>query len=629
MAVRKLQFKSGVNRETTRYAAEGQWYETDKVRFRRGLPQKIGGWEQISSNTYLGVARSLFNWATLSGQNLVAAGTNLKYYIERGGAYFDVTPIRATTAAGDVTFAAVNGDATLTVSDTAHGALQNDFVTYSGAVSLGGNITADVLNQEYQIATIINEDSYTIEAKDTSGNEVLANASDTGNGGASVVGAYQINTGNEIEVPFSGWGAGRWGSGTWGTGGTTLAPMRIWSQSNFGEDLFFAHRGGAPLYWDASSGVGTRGVYVSSLGGASDVPTTVNLAFVSDIFRFAFCFGANDIGTSTLDPMLIRWSDQEDVANWTPAATNQAGSLRLSDGTEIVDAIQARQEILVWSDAALYGLQYLGAPEVWGAQLLGSNITIAGPNAAVYSNNIAYWMGLNTFYYYDGTVKTLPCDVRSYIFDDFNQGQADQVVCGSNEQFDEIWWFYCSAGATQNDRYVVYNYVENVWYYGNLSRSAWLDADLRDFPIAATFGNKLVNHEKGVDDNETGTPTAFTANITSAQFDLDDGDRFMLINRMLPDMTFDGSTADSPAATMTLNPLENSGSGRYNPASVGGNSSATVTRTAVFPVEEFTGQVFTRVRGRQMSIKIESTELGVTWKLGAPRMDMRPDGRRG
>ena len=629
MAIKKLQFKAGVNRETTRYAAEGQWYETDKVRFRRGLPQKIGGWEQISSNTYLGVARSLFNWATLSGQNLVAAGTNLKYYIERGGAYFDVTPIRATTAAGDVTFAAVNGDATLTVSDTAHGALQNDFVTYSGAVSLGGNITADVLNQEYQIATIINEDSYTIEAKDTSGNEVLANASDTGNGGASVVGAYQINTGNEIEVPFSGWGAGRWGSGTWGTGGTTLAPMRIWSQSNFGEDLFFAHRGGVPLYWDASSGVGTRGVYVSSLGGASDVPTTVNLAFVSDIFRFAFCFGANDIGTSTLDPMLIRWSDQEDVTNWTPAATNQAGSLRLSDGTEIVDAIQARQEILVWSDAALYGLQYLGAPEVWGAQLLGSNITIASPNAAVYSNNIAYWMGLNTFYYYDGTVKTLPCDVRSYIFDDFNQGQADQVVCGSNEQFDEIWWFYCSAEATQNDRYVVYNYVENVWYYGNLSRSAWLDADLRDFPIAATFGNKLVNHEKGVDDNETGTPTAFTANITSAQFDLDDGDRFMLINRMLPDMTFDGSTADSPAATMTLNPLENSGSGRYNPASVGGNSSATVTRTAVFPVEEFTGQVFTRVRGRQMSIKIESTELGVTWKLGAPRMDMRPDGRRG
>lgn len=629
MAVRKLQFKPGVNRETTRYAAEGQWYETDKVRFRRGLPQKIGGWQRISANTYLGVARSLFNWATLSLQNLVSVGTNLKYYLERGGEYYDITPIRATTAAGDVTFAAVNGDATITVSDTAHGALQNDFVTFSGAVSLGGNITANVLNQEYQIATRIDDDSYTIEAKDTSGNTVTANASDTGNGGASVVGTYQINTGNEIEVPFTGWSAGTWGGGTWGVGGSTNAPMRIWSQTNFGEDLFFAYRGGVPYYWDASSGVTTRAVTVSSLGGASDVPTIVNLAFVSDIFRFAFCFGANDLGGSTLDPMLIRWSDQENVANWTPAATNQAGSLRLSEGTEIVDAIQARQEVLVWSDAALYGLQYLGAPEVWGAQLLGSNITIASPNATVYSNNIAYWMGTSKFYYYDGTVKTLPCDVRSYIFDDFNQEQAKQVICGSNEQFDEIWWFYCSAEATQNDRYVVYNYVENVWYYGTLSRSAWIDSDLRDYPIAATYSNNLVYQEYGVDCNELGSANPIVATITSTQFDLDDGDRFMLVNKMLPDMTFEGSTADSPAATMTLNPLENSGSGRYDPASVGGNSSATVTRTAVLPVEEFTGQVFTRVRGRQISIKIESTELGVTWKLGAPRIDMRPDGRRG
>ena len=623
MAVRKLQFKPGVNRETTRYAAEGQWYETDKVRFRRGLPQKIGGWQRISADTYLGVARSLHNWATLGDQNLVAVGTNLKYYLERGGAYFDITPIRATTAAGDVTFAAVNGSATLTVTDTAHGASQGDYVTFSGAVSLGGNITAGVLNAEYTVATVVDVDNYTITATAT------ANASDTGNGGASVVGAYQISVGNEVEVPFTGWGAGRWGSGTWGTGGATNAPMRIWSQSNFGEDLFFAHRGGVPLYWDASSGVETRGVYVSSLAGASDVPTIVNLAFVSDIFRFAFCFGANDFGSSVLDPMLLRWSDQEDISNWTPAATNQAGSLRLSDGTEIIDAIQARQEVLVWTDSALYGLQYLGAPEVWGAQLLGTNITIASPNSAVYSNNIAYWMGTNKFYYYDGTVKTLPCEVRSYVFDDFNQEQADQVICGSNEQFDEIWWFYCSAGATRNDRYVVYNYVENIWYYGNLARSAWIDSDLREFPIAATFNNNLVLQENGVDDNETGTPTAVTATITSTQFDLDDGDRFMLINKMLPDMTFTGSTAGSPAATMTLNPLENSGSGRYDPASVGGNSSATVTRTAVLPVEEFTGQVFTRVRGRQMSIKIESTELGVTWKLGAPRMDMRPDGRRG
>ena len=629
MPVKKLQFKAGVNRESTRYAAEGQWYEAEKVRFRRGLPQKIGGWEQLSASTFLGISRSLHNWATLGLQNLVSVGTHLKYYLEKGGAYYDITPIRETTSAGDVTFAAVNGDATITVSDTSNGAIQNDFVTFSGAASLGGNITAAVLNQEYQIATRVNANSYTIEAKDTSGSTVTANASDSGNGGGSTVGVYQINTGNEIEVPFTGWGAGTWSQSTWGNGGTTQAGMRLWSQSNFGEDLFFLHRNGALYYWDASGGIAARGVLVSSLGGAAQVPTVANIAFVSDIFRFAFCFGANAVGSSTLDPMLIRWSDQEDISDWNPTAINQSGSLSLSEGTEIIQAIQARQEILIWTDAALYGLQYLGAPEVWGATLLGSNITIASSNSAVYSNNIAYWMGKNKFYFYDGTVKTLPCEVRSYVFDDFNVEQYDQIVCGSNEEFDEIWWFYCSNGVTQNDRYVVYNYVENIWYYGNLARSAWLDSDLRVHPLAATFGNKLVSHEKGVDNNETGTPTAITASITSTQFDLDDGDRFMLVNRMLPDMTFDGSTAASPAATLTLNPLENSGSGRYNPASAGGNNSATVTRTATTPIEAYTGEVFIRVRGRQMSFKIESTDTGVTWKLGAPRMDMRPDGRRG
>lgn len=629
MPYKKVQFKAGVDRESTRYAAEGAWYETEKVRFRRGLPQKIGGWERLSANTYLGVARSLHNWATLSLQNLVSVGTNLKYYIERGGAYNDITPIRLTTAAGDVTFAAVNGDATLTVTDAAHGAVINDFVTFSAAASLGGNITAAVLNQEYQIATIVNGNSYTIEAKDTSGSTVLANGSDTGNGGSNTVGTYQINTGNEIEVPFTGWGAGTWGQSTWGNGGITLAGMRLWSQANFGEDLFFIHRNGALYYWDAGSGVTTRGVLVSSLGGAAQVPIVANIAFVSDIFRFAFCFGANAIGSSTLDPMLLRWSDQEDIADWNPTSVNQAGSLSLSEGTEIVQAVQARQEVLVWTDSAMYGLQYLGAPLVWGATLLGSNITIASPNAAVYSNNIAYWMGTSKFYYYDGTVKTLPCSVRSYVFDDFNSQQTEQIVCGSNEEFDEIWWFYCSSGVTRNDRYVVYNYVENIWYYGTLARSAWIDSDLRDFPIAAGFDGKLINQEKGVDNNETGTPAAITASITSSQFDLDDGDKFMLINKMLPDLTFEGSTAGSPSAVVTLLPLKDSGSGYYNPASVGGNNNAAVTRTAIAPIEAFTGMVDTRVRGRQMSFKLESTEVGVTWKLGVPRLQMRPDGRRG
>ena len=623
MPLQKIQLKPGVDRESTSYAAEGTWYETNKVRFRRGLPQKIGGWQRLSANTYLGTARSLWNWVTLGGKNLVALGTNVKYYIERGGEYYDVTPIRATTAAGDVTFSATSGSASITVSDTAHGAIAGDYVTFSGAVSLGGDITAGVLNQEYVIDSVVDDDSYIITATAT------ANASDTGNGGASVVGAYQINIGNEIEVPLTGWGAGGWGDGEWGIGDPTTSPMRIWSQANFGEDLFFTRRNGQLFYWDATNGESTRAVYVSSLGGASQVPTTVNIAFVSDIFRFAFAFGANPIGSSTLDPTLIRWSDQEDVANWNPDATNQAGSLRVSHGSEIIAVLQARQEILVLTDAAVYGLQYLGAPEVWGAQLLGDNVTVAGPNAMVYSNNIAYWMGTSKFYYYDGTVKTLPCSVRSYIFDDFNYQQIQQVVCGSNEQFDELWWFYCSAGSDTNDRYVVYNYVENVWYYGTLARSAWLDSDLREYPIAATYSNNLVFHEYGVDCNELGTTNPITATVTSTQFDIGDGDSAMFISRILPDITFTGSTADNPSVSMSLLPLTNAGSGYKSPMSEGGNSSITTTRTATVPIEQFTGQAYVRVRGRQMVFTVESTDLGVAWKLGAPRVDMRPDGRRG
>ena len=615
MPLQKLQLKPGVDRENTRYAAEGSWYETDKVRFRRGMPQKIGGWVRLSAATFLGVCRSMLNWSTLQRQNLVSVGTNLKYYIERGGAYFDVTPIRATATLTNP-FTTTSGSATVLVTDTAHGALQNDFVTFSGASAVGGL----TLNGEFQIS-FISEDTYNITS--------ATNASSSATGGGTVTATYQINTGSEIAVPFTGWSAGTWGSNTWGNSGTTLSPIRLWSQANFGEDLFFTYRGGSPFYWDASNELTTRAVYVSSLGGASDVPTIVNKAFVSDIFRFAFCFGANDLGAAALDPMLIRWSDQEDVANWTPAATNQAGSLRLSRGSEIITALQARQEILVWTDTAVYGLQYLGAPEVWGAQLLGDNITIASTNAAVYSGNIAYWMGTDKFYSYDGTVKTLPCSVRSYVFNDFNFSQYGQVVAGTNERFDEIWWFYCSAGVTQNDRYVVYNYLQDIWYYGTLSRSAWIDSDLRENPMAATYSNNLVNHEVGYDNQEGATASAITATITSSEFDLDNGDKFMFINRMLPDVTFEGSTVSAPAATMTLLPMQNSGSGYNSPLSEGGTNTSTVTRSATVPIEKFTGQVFVRVRGRQMAFTMESTEIGVAWKLGIPRLDMRPDGRRG
>ena len=615
MPLQKLKFNPGVDRENTRYAAEGGWYETDKVRFRRGMPQKIGGWVRLSAATFLGVCRSMLNWVTLQQQNLVSVGTNLKYYIERGGAYFDITPIRATATLTNP-FTTTLNSTTVLVTDNAHGALQNDFVTFSGASAVGGL----TLNGEFQIS-FVTADSYNITA--------ASQASSGATGGGTVTAAYQVNTGNEIAVPFTGWSAGAWGAGTWGVGGATLAPIRLWSQANFGEDLFFGYRGGSLFYWDASNGVNTRAVYVTSLGGASNVPTIVNKTFVSDIFRFAFCFGSNPLGATALDPMLIRWSNQEDVANWTPLATNQAGSLRLSRGSEIITVLQARQEILIWSDTALYGLQYLGAPEVWGAQLLGDNITIASTNAAVYSGNIAYWMGTDKFYSYDGTVKTLPCSVRSYVFNDFNTSQYAQVVGGTNERFDEIWWFYCSAGVTQNDRYVVYNYLQDIWYYGTLSRSAWIDSDLRENPMAATYSNNLVNHEVGYDSQEGAVASAITATLLSSEFDLDDGDKFMFINRVLPDVTFEGSTVTNPAAVMTLSPMQNSGSGYNNPLSVGGNSASTVTRTATVPIEEFTGQVFVRVRGRQMAFKMESTELGVAWKLGIPRLEMRADGRRG
>jgi len=552
-------------------------------------------------------------------------GTHLKFYIERGGVYYDVTPIRATTAAGDVTFSATNGSATITVSDVDHGAIAGDFVTFSGAVSLGGNITAVVLNQEYQIDTIVDDDTYTITATAT------ANASDSGNGGASVVGAYQINIGGELASPSIGFGAGAWGIGTWGIGTATSSDLRLWSQNNFGEDLVFSPRGGGVYYWDATSGTGTRGVNLNTLSGASDVPTSANSVFVSDIFRFVMCFGCNDYGSGSIDPMLVRWSDQEDAANWTPTATNQAGSLRLSHGSEIVAVTQARQEILIHTDSALYSFQYFGYPDVWGAQMLGDNLSIASPNSVAYVANLAFWMGRDKFYRYDGTAQPLPCNVRKYIFNDFNMEQFSQVFAGTNEQFHEVWWFYCSSGSTAVDRYVVYNYLQDIWYYGTMARTAWVDSGLRSNPFAATYTYNLVRHEVGNDDKEVdiNDPQPINAYITSSEFDLDDGHQFTFINKILPDVTFDGSDSGSPSLNMSLLPMKNSGSGYNSPTSEGGVNNIDVARSATVPIEQFTGQAFVRVRGRQLAIKIESSSLGVAWQLGSPRFDMRPDGRRG
>jgi len=622
MPLQKLAFKAGVNREKTRYASEGSWYESDKVRFRQGFPEKIGGWQRISDNTFEGVCRSLFSWSSLSGGAFTGVGTNEKFYIEQGGVYNDVTPFRDETSAGDATFSATDGSTTITVTENGHGAAVGDYVTFSGATSLGGNVTAAVLNTNHEITVVTDANTFEIEVA------TAADASDTADGGTAAIAKYEVPIGTTYAVPLSGWGGGEWGEDVWGTGGASLSTLRLWSQSNFGEDLILGYRGSEPFYWDASSGLTTKAVKLSTLAGASDTPTSQNQVLVSDVSRFVFCFGANPLGSSTQDTMLIRWSDQEDAANWTPAATNQAGSLRLSSGSEIIAARQGRQEILVWTNSALYSLQYQGAPIVWGAQVLGENISIASPNSMAFAANTAFWMGHDNFYVYDGRVRPLPCDVRRYIFNDFNFDQYDQVFAGSNEAFSEIWWFYCAEGSNSNDRYVVYNYVDNIWYYGNLDRSAWLESGQRDKPIAATYGYKIVQHEVGVDNAENSTPAAIPASITTAQFDVGDGDKFSFVYQLVPDVTFDGSTASTPAATVTLTPANNSGSGYNSPASVGGNSSGSVVRSAVAPIEEFTEELGIRVRGRQLSFKIESTELGVTWQLGIPRIHTRLDGQR-
>ena len=714
MPLKKLLLKPGVNRENTRYTSEGGWYESDNIRFRQGTPEKLGGWTRISPASYLGLARSLLNWITLTSQNLVGVGTHLKFYIENGGGYNDITPLRATTSAGDVTFSAVSstldgainasittitladtsgfpaagkiiiesevidysaitsntltgctrgasslvsgtststtaathsdttavGCFSVTIADSSHGASTGDFVTYSGAASLGGNIIASMLNQEYQIENVIDANNYVIVAKSFSTDgitsaiytNIASTSSDSGNGGGSVVGAYQINSGASSANPLVGWGAAGWGAGAWGQGEADTEALRVWSQQNFGEDLIFAHRNGAVFYWDASDAGGnlnTRAVGLTTLSGASNVPTVTNNLLVSDINRFVFCFGTNPLGSSAKDPMLIRWSDQEDATNWTPAATNQAGSLRLSRGTEIVAAQQSRQEVLVWTDSSVYSLQYVGAGSgVWSATLVGEQTSIASQNSVAYANGVSYWMGKDKFYKYDGRVQTLRCDLRKYIFTDFNDLQYVQVFGGSNEAFHEVWWFYCSGSSSSIDRYVIYNYREDIWYYGNMARTAWLDSGLRSFPLAATYNSVLVDHENGIDDNETGTPAAISAFITSAQFDLEDGHQFALVSRMIPDVSFEGSTGDSPTINMTLFPLNSSGSGRNTTASESGVNAGTVVRSASSPVDVYTEQIHTRVRGRQMSLKVDSGTTGVQWQLGSPRLDMRADGRR-
>ena len=695
MALKKLVLKPGVNRENTRYTNEGGWFESDKVRFRQGTPEKIGGWARISVSTFLGVCRSLWNWITLDNLNLIGLGTNLKFYLENGGAYHDITPIRSHATLSNPFKTTINST-TVTVTAASHGAVTGDYVTFSNVATVGG---LD-LNNEYSIV-YVDANTYTITAASQASSTVAAG------GGTTVQALYEINVGLAYEIPLTGWGAGAWNAGTWGFGGTSTSALRLWSQSNFGEDLVLGYRGSPIYYWDASFGVdkttftvtiaspavvtasialpnntpvilatsgypsalptgltpgvtyyvinasGTtfnlaataggaaintsgsqsgahyilnNAVPVTSLYGASDVPTVQNFLYVSDISRFVFAFGCNDYGSSTQNPMLIRWSDQESVVNWTPSATNQAGSVTLSHGSSIITSIQTRQEIIVWTDSALYSLQYIGQPVVWSSQLLGDNISIIGQNAVAQASGVVYWMGIDKFYVYDGRVNTLNCDLRRYVYQDINLGQAQQCFATTNEGFNEVWFFYCSSGSNVVDKYVVYNYMEKVWYYGTMGRTAWLDTGLRDYPIAATYSYNLVNQEYGLDDNETGTPVGIDCFISSAEFDIDDGDKFGFVWRMLPDLTFSGSDASpTPEVTFTLYPMKNSGSGTGTPG-VGNVDQLTGAQYTV--TEGFTGQINTRVRGRQLILKVGSSRLGTNWQLGSTRIDIRPDGRR-
>ena len=709
MPLQRLTFRPGVNREGTNYAGEGGWYDCDKIRFRSGFPEKIGGWIRLSNETFYGVARSLWNWVTLDNTNYLGVGTNLKYYLERGGLYYDITPLRKTvnpmlgavppstgnpfsTSANTLsanllvgatsltltsaasfpnspgvllvdfeqifytsksgntllglirgyngTTAAVHSSgssvysSTITVTDVSNGVVQNDFVTFSGATGPVGGITAAELNGEHQVFNVISINQYTINITDA-----FSSSAATG-GGAAVIAQYQITTGLDVYVVGNGWGAGVWGRGGWGSASSTGGigqQLRLWTNDNFGQNLVIAPRNGKVYYWIAATGTSVRAALLSELSTAAGlsgqfVPNQTLEVSASSIQRFVICFGANPYDptdpNTPFDPMLVRWSDQENPYQWVPDITNQAGEFRLSHGSTIITSINTRQEILVWTDSALYTMQYLGPPYVYKFDILMDNISIISPNSAITINNITYWMGDGKFYQYSGRVETLPCSLRQYIFNDINKTQSFQIFAGGNEGYNEVWWFYCSTNSNVVDKYVIYNYLDKVWYYGSLGRTAWLDSGIRSFPMAADYNNRTLYHESNVDDVAGLSPIPINAYIQSSDFDIGDGHNFGFIWRILPDINFNGSNVNQPYVTMTIKPRQDSGS----PYGVANNpavrSADNYNLTSSYNIQEFDGQVYTRLRGRQMAFRVESNTLGVSWQLGTPRIDIRNDGRR-
>jgi len=619
MPLTKLQFKPGISREGTRYSNEGGWYDCDKVRFRSGYVERIGGWQKAVSSAFVGTARKLHNFVTLNSQNYLFIGTDKKAYLELGGAYTDITPIRRSVTLGtDPITTGSAGSGIITVVDTLHGADIGDYVTISGASAFDG-LTTDELNKEHIIASIVNVNTYTI---DTGGS---ASTGGISGGGSSVQAEYQINVGLNTTVLGPGWGAGVWGRFTWGSSAGNLAgqTLRLWFADDYGEDLIFNVADGGVYYWDAT--VGGRAVNFVDLSGASDAPVVARKVLVSEVDRHVICLGANPIGETAQDPLLIRWSSQESPTDWTPTSSNTAGDLRLSSGSEIVTGIRTSRQTLIWTDRSMHSLQYLGPPYTFGIAQIGDNTQIAGTNAVVAVNDIVFWMGRENFYVYDGRITPIPCSVREYVFRDINRNQSFKIHAGSLATQSEVWWFYPSENSEEIDRYVIYNYAEQSWYYGTLARTAWNDigAGERSYPQATGVDSYLYNQEIGLDDGSTNPASAIECYVQSADFDIGDGDQFMFIRRILPDLSFSQSTAANPEVDMEMIARNFSGS-----TSTSSDSGTVVRTTLVGGEHDYTDQIFLRLRGRQMSFKISSDTTGVKWRLGFPRLDVRPDGRR-
>jgi len=623
MPLSKLVFKPGINREGTNYSNEGGWHDGDKIRFRSGYVEKIGGWEKVNGTAFEGTARKTLDFVTLSSESLLFIGTNKKAYIGESGSLYDITPIRRTVTLGTDPIETTGGAGSgiVTISDVGHNAQVGDFVTISGATAFDG-LTTGELNQEFEVLSVPSANTYTV---DTGGS---ASSGGVSGGGSAVDAEYQISIGLDSTVLGPGWGAGTWGRFTWGSGAGSLAgqTLRLWFADNFGEDLIFNLADGTIYYWDASAGlVGNRAVALTSLSGASDVPTVARKVLISDTDRHVVCFGANTIGNANQDPLLIRWSSQESVTDWTPTATNTSGDIRLSQGSEIVTAVRTSRQFLIWTDSSLHSLQFIGPPFTFGTALLGDNVRIAGPNAVVSVNDLVFWMGQDSFYLYDGQIQPIPCSVRDYIFSDINRNQSFKIYAGSLASQNEIWWFYPSSGSDENDRYVIYNYGEQVWYYGTLARTTWNDRGTgqRSFPQATGSDGFIYDHENGLDDGSVDPAVAIDAYITSSDFDIGDGDQFMLLRRILPDLSFRSSTAATPQVDFTVIAKNFSGQ-TFEEEDTG----TVVRQTISGGVHDYTDQLFLRARGRTMALKVESNTTGVKWRLGTPRMDARPDGRR-